>query len=86
MSKSGPSLRAEIDGVWYLETHPDVVEFFKQAGVFAYCEKLTSFHQQVVKSFAISYDGRSVKIGKNEFIIDETSIAAFTGLPRTGDC
>jgi len=85
MAKSGFALRAEVDGVWYLEVHPDVVEFFKQAGVFAYCEKLTSFHQQVADSFAIAYDGRSVKIGKHEFIIDEASIAEFIGLPRTGD-
>ena len=40
----------------------------------------------MVESFGISYDGRSVKIGKHEFIIDEASIATFTGLPRTGDC
>jgi hypothetical protein len=63
--------------------HQDVAEFFKQAGVFTYCEKMTSFHQQVVESFAIVYDGRSSKIGKKEFIIDEYSIAKFTGPPRT---
>jgi hypothetical protein len=86
MSKSGPALRAEIDGVWYLEAHPDVAEFFKQEAVFPYYEKLTNFHQQVVESFAIAYDGRFAKIGKEEFIIDETSIAEFTGLPRTRYC
>jgi hypothetical protein len=86
MAKSGPALRAEVDGVWYLEAHPEVAEHFKQAGVFTYCEKLTSFHQQLADSFALAYDGRSAKIGKEEFIIDEASIAEFTGLPRTGDC
>ena len=60
-------------------------EFFKQAGVFAYCEKLTSFHQQVAESFAISYDGRYAKIGKEEFIIDEASIVEYIGLPKKGD-
>jgi hypothetical protein len=86
MPKAGPVLRSEVDGVWYLEAHPEIAEFFKQAGVFTYCEKLTSFHQQVAEAFAIAYDGRSAKIGKEEFIIDEASIAEFTGLPRTGDC
>lgn len=86
MSKYGPALRAKIDGVQYLEAHLDVVEFFKQAGVFPYCEKLTNFHQQVAESLAIAYDGRFDKIGKEEFIIDETSIEKFTGLPRTRDC
>ena len=79
-------MRSEVDGVWYLEAHPEVAEFFKQGGVFTYCEKLTSFHQQVAESFVIAYDGRSTKIGKEEFIIDESSIAEFTGLPQTGGC
>jgi hypothetical protein len=59
---------------------------FQTAGVFTYCEKLTNFHPQVAEAFAIAYNGRSAKIGKEEFIIDEASIAEFTGLPRTGDC
>jgi hypothetical protein len=47
---------------------------------------LTSFHHQVAKSFATVYDERFAKIGREEFIIDEASIAEFTGLPRTGEC
>ena len=86
MSKSGLALRSELDGVWYLEAHPDVADFFKQVGVFSYFEKLTSFHQQVAESFVIAYDGRSAKIGKEEFIIDEAAIAEYTGLPRSGNC
>ena len=85
MPKAGPVLRSEVDGVWYLEAHLEVAKFFKQAGVFSYCEKLTNFHQQVVESFAISYDGRSAKIGKDEFIIDEPAIVEYIGLPRSGD-
>jgi hypothetical protein len=64
-----------------LEAHPEVAEFFKQTGVFAYCEKLTTFHQQVAESFAISYDGRIAKVGKEEIIIDEAAIAEYTGYP-----
>jgi (2Fe-2S) ferredoxin len=45
MTKAGPTLRSEVDGVWYLEAHPEVAEFFRQTGVFAYYEKLTIFHQ-----------------------------------------
>jgi hypothetical protein len=83
MPKAGPVLRPEMDGVWYLEAHLEVAKFFKQAGVFSYCEKLTNFHQQVAESFAISYDGRFAKIGKEEFIIDEAAIAKYTGLPKS---
>jgi hypothetical protein len=49
MPKAGPVLRAELDGVWYLEAHPEVAYFFKKTGVYAYCEKLAYFHQQVLK-------------------------------------
>jgi hypothetical protein len=86
MSRSGPALRSEADGMWYFQEHPDVAEYFKQAGIFSYCEKLTTFHQQIAEAFALSYDGRVAKIGREEFIIDEASIAEYTGLSRTGSC
>jgi chloramphenicol 3-O-phosphotransferase len=84
MSKVSPALRSEVDGMWYFEEHPEVAECFKQVGVFSYCEKLTVFHQQVAEAFALSYDGRVAKIGREEFFIDEASIAEYTGLSRTG--
>jgi hypothetical protein len=86
MSRSGPALRSEADGMWYFEEHPEVAEYFKQVGIFSYCEKLTTFHQQISEAFALSYDGRVAKIGREEFIIDEASIAQCTGLSRTGSC
>ena len=79
-------MRSEVDGMWYFEDHPEVAECFKQVEVFTYCEKLTVFHQQVVEAFALSYDGRIAKIGREEFFIDEASIAEYTGFPRTWDC
>jgi hypothetical protein len=86
MQKAGPILRTELDGTWYLEAHPEVADFFKQVGCFSYCEKLEIFHQQLSEAFALSYDGRRATIGKEEFIVDEASIAEITGLPRTGEC
>jgi hypothetical protein len=68
-----------------LRAHPEVTDFFKQAGYFTYCDKLQSFHQQVSEVFALSYDGRKAIIGKGEFIVGEASIAKFTSLPRTGE-
>ena len=84
MSKVTPALRSEVDGMWYFEEHPEVEECFKQVGVFTYCEKLSTFHQKIAETFALSYDGRVAKIGKEVFIIDEASIAEYTGLSRTG--
>jgi hypothetical protein len=66
MSKVTPALRSEVDGMWYFEEHPEVAECFKQVRVFTYCKKLSTFHQQIAKTFALSYDGRVVKIGKEE--------------------
>jgi hypothetical protein len=86
MSKASPVLRSEVDGIWYLEAHPEVAECFRQTGVFSYCEKLTAFHQQVAETFALSYDGRIAKVGREEIIIDEAAIAECTGLPRMGEC
>jgi hypothetical protein len=86
MSRSGPALRSEVDGMWYFQEHPEVAECFKQVGIFSYCERLTTFHQQIAEAFALSYDGRIAKIGREQFIIDEASIAEYTGLSRTGSC
>jgi hypothetical protein len=46
MKKVGLALRTELDGTWYLEAHPKICDFFKEAGCLTYCEKLQSFHQQ----------------------------------------
>jgi len=86
MAKTNLPLRAELDGVWYLDAHPQVAEHFKTAGVYRYCEKLTSFHRQIAEIFAQGYNGRTVKIGPEEFHIDEAAIAECTELPRTGEC
>jgi len=74
-----------VDGMWYFEAHPKVAECFKQTKFFTYCKKLTTFHQQVAEAFALSYDGRIAKIGRDEIIIDEATIVEYTGLSRTGD-
>ena len=86
MPKAGPILRDELDGVWYLEAHPEVAKFFKQTGFYTYCEQLADFHQQVSETFASSYDGRTTTVRKEQFVVDEVAIAEFTGLPRIGDC
>lgn len=86
MTKTMPALWSELEGVKYLEAHPTVAQFFKQTGVFSYCEKLDAFHQQIAEAFVVSFDGRIAKIGREEFIIDEAAIHECTGLPRTREC
>ena len=84
MSKAGPTLKSKLYGTWYLEAHPEVADFFRLVGMFSYCEKLEDFHQQLSEAFALSYDGRIVFIGKEEFVVDEAAITEITSLPRTG--
>ena len=68
MAKTSLPLRTELDGVWYLESHPQVAEYFKTAQVFDYCERLTSFNQPLAEAFAQSYNGRTIKFGPAELI------------------
>jgi len=86
MTKTSLPLRTELDGVWYLDAHPQVAEHFRAAGVYRYCEKLTSFHRQIAEIFAQGYNGRTVTIGPEEFHIDEAAIVECTELPRTREC
>ena len=86
MTRTTPALRSELEGVTYLNANPTVAQFFRQIGVFSYCEKLDTFHQQIAEAFAVSFDGRTAKIGREEFIVDEAAIHECTGLPRIGEC
>jgi hypothetical protein len=49
-------------------------------------KKIADFHQHLSEAFALSYDGRTTTIGKEEFVVDEATITEFTGLPRIGEC
>ena len=70
----GPSLRQELGDISYLESHPEVCQFFKDAGYYRFCEKIQGSHQQVEEAFALSFDGSKALIGKEEFQVDETLI------------
>ena len=68
MKKGGwPALRQELGDISYLESHPEVCQFFKDAGYYRFCEKIQGSHQQVAESFALSFDGYKALIGREEF-------------------
>ena len=81
----GPALRKELGNIIYLESHPEVCQFFKYAGCYRFCEKIEGSHQQVAEAFALSFDGSKALIGKEEFQVDETLIEEVAELPRTGE-
>jgi hypothetical protein len=39
----------------------------------------------VAEDFALTFDGRKVVIGQDEFQVDEALIVEVTNLPRTGE-
>ena len=76
MNKGGvPALRQELGDINYLESHPEVFQFFRYASYYRFCEKIQGSHQQVVEAFALSFDGSKALIGKEDFQVDETLIA-----------
>ena len=81
MKKGGPALRQELWDISYLESHPEVYQFFKDAGCYKFCEKIQGSHQQVAEAFSLSFNGSKALIGKEDFIVDETLIAKVTELP-----
>ena len=83
MKKGGTTLRQELRDIRYLESHPEVCQFFKDAGCYRFCEKIQGSHQQVAEAFTLSFDGSKALIGKEEFLVDETLIAEVKKLPRT---
>ena len=67
MKKGGPTLRKELGDIIYLESHPEVCQFFKDAGCYRFCEKIQGSHQQLAEAFALSCDGSKELIGREEF-------------------
>ncbi len=86
MKKGGHALRKELDGIWYLEAHPKVCQFFKDARCFQYYQKLQSSHQQVAEAIALTFDGRKAVIGKEDFLVDEALIVEVIELPKNDEC
>ena len=85
MKKGGPALRQELGDISYLESHPEVCQFFKDAGCYKFCEKIQGSHQQVAEAFSLYFDGSKALIGKEELMVDETLIEEVTELPRNGE-
>ena len=83
MNKGGPALTQELGDINYLDSHPEVCQFFRDASCYRFCEKVQGSHQQIAEAFSLSFDGSKVLIGKEEFLVDETLIAKVTELPRT---
>ena len=79
----GPTLRKDLGDIGYLESHPEVCHIFKDSGYYRFCKFFLGFHQQVEKSFALSFDGSKALIGREEVQVDEALIAEVTELPRT---
>ena len=81
----GHALRQELGDISYPKSHPEVCQFFKDAGCYRFCDKIQGSHQQLAESFDLSFDGSKAFIGKEQFQVDEALIAKVAELPRTGE-
>ena len=80
----GPPLRKDLDNIQYLQSHPEIHQYFSDAGCLTYVEKLQEgYHQGIIEAFAKSYDGRKAIVGPLEIQVDEPAIAFAIGMPRT---
>ena len=83
MKKGGPALRKELGDISYLQSHPEVFQFFRDTGCYRFFEKVQGSQQQIAEAFALSFDGSKALIGKEEFMVYETLIVEVTELLRT---
>jgi len=83
--RGGPPLRKELDNILYLQSHPEIYQYFADVGCITYVERLQEgYHQGIAEVFAKSYDGKKATVGSLEIEVDEATIASATGMPRSG--
>jgi hypothetical protein len=82
---SGALLKRELDNLSFLQTHPEVQKHFSNAGCIEFVERLqVGCHQSTAEAFAKTFDGNKARVESMEIVVDEATIFAATGLPRTG--
>ena len=78
-------VRTEPIGVKYMEGYPQLKGMLQKAGWLSFIEKFNSYHKEITKSFARSFDGIDVEIGDIKFVVTEYFIVESTELPRLGE-
>ena len=82
--RSEALLKRELDNLSFFQTHPEVQKHFSNAGCIEFVEILqVGCHQSTTEAFAKTFDGNKARVGSMEIVVDEATIAAATGLPRT---
>jgi hypothetical protein len=83
--RGGPPLRKELDSIQYLQSHPEIHQYFSDTGCLTYVERLQEgYHQGITEVFAKYFDGKKATVGSLEIQADEATIASVTGMPRIG--
>ena len=81
----GKLLRAEPEGLKFLEGYPQTKETLQKAKWLKFIQKFKGYNKEVTKAFARSFNGNNVEVGDLQFTITESSLAQATGLPQTGE-
>ena len=63
----GPPLRKELDNIQYLQSHPEIHQYFSDVDCLTYVEKIQEgYHQVIEEAFAKYYDGNKATVGTLE--------------------
>jgi hypothetical protein len=83
--RSGLPLMKDLDSIQYLQSHPNIHQYFSDAGCLTYVEMLQEgYHQGITEAFEKSYDGNKATVFPLQIQVDEATIASATGMPRIG--
>jgi hypothetical protein len=83
--KGGKVVRKESVEMHLFDTEPMAREAFQRVGCLSFCQNMQKCHLEVVRQFALQFDGRKTKVGDLEFEVTEASISAATGIPITSE-
>jgi hypothetical protein len=83
--KGGNLVRTEPIDMHLFEAEPMAREVFKRVGYLSFYQNMQRGHPEVIRKFALHFDGLKTKVGDLEFEVSATSISTATGIPITGE-
>jgi hypothetical protein len=78
-------VRTEPYDMHLFDSEPLIREVFQRVGYINFCQKMQRGHPEVVREFALNFDGTKTKVGILEFEVSELSISVATEIPNTGE-
>jgi hypothetical protein len=83
--KGGGIVRTEPYDMQLFDAKPLIREVFQRVGCFNFCQKIERVHPEVSREFSLNLNGNKTKVGTLELEVFESTIAAATEIPNTGE-